>query len=54
MDEYQFLRNMYYRLQEAERLDKILTKANPKIVDRAVSSIVACAIRDYLELRKEN
>ena len=54
MDEYQFLRNMYYRLQEAERLDKVLKEANPKAVDKAVSSIVACAIRDYLELRKEN
>lgn len=53
MDEYKFLKALYYRLQEAERLDKVLKEANPKAVDTAVSVLMICTIRDYLELRKE-
>jgi hypothetical protein len=51
MTEFEFLRKMFIRLQDAQRLDAALKKYDNKVVDKAASSAIEGTIRDYLELR---
>ena len=55
MTEFEFLKNMYRRLSEFERFAYLEKQKHPKqadtINDSAVAAI-ACAIEDYLKLRK--
>ena len=49
VDEFEFLRKMYFRLQEAERIDK-----NRGDDCGAHTAAIKCTIRDYLAMtRKE-
>ena len=52
MTEFEFLRSMYRRLEEAKRIDALLVKHVPKCVDGAASCHIVMAIRDYLDLRR--
>ena len=52
MTEFEFLKAMYRRLQDAQRLDELLKTHVPKCVDIAASCGVEATIRDYLDLRR--
>jgi hypothetical protein len=53
MTEFDFLRKMFIRLQDAQRLDAALKQYDPKVVDKAASCAIEATIRDYLELRSK-
>lgn len=51
MSEFEFLRQAYESLIEAQRLDKVIQQHNPKAVDKAVSAVVENIIYNYLQMK---
>ena len=54
MSEFEFLRQAYESLQEAQRLDKVIQHHNPKAVDKAVSACVENIIYNYLQMKAKS